>query len=433
MTQNLPSGRVETLTADQEKVFKEIWGYFLHFWGYSFDAPISHVNRSGTTKSTISVASKDSKDKKKKRGLVSRFSRGHKHTKSIENELEKTLSNRMSSDPNVTLRTNEHIHAAFTGLDAEKSKEFFWSFLRQDTPDNLLLRFVRARKWDTDKALEMIANTLSWRANESKVDKLLMDGELVPFQQKKEGLMLQFELGKAIIRGYDKTGRPVVIVRPRFHHSSQQTQEEMEHFTLLVIEYARLFLNEPIDSCSILFDLSGFSMSNMDYAPVKFMIQCFEAHYPESLGVLFVHKAPWIFSSIWNVIKAWLDPVVASKIVFTKNTSDLEKVIDIKHIPKELGGDDDFEWKYLEPTPSLNGLQSSDNDALERITQERKNLTKLFLDATVEWVASPDKESSAKALKKKIELGKKISDNYRELDGHIRNRNIYDRIGTLKI
>ncbi len=32
-----------------------------------------------------------------------------------------------------------------------------------------------------------------------------------------------------------------------------------------------------------------------DYAPVKFMIKVFEANYPESLGVILVHKAPWIF------------------------------------------------------------------------------------------------------------------------------------------
>ena len=36
-------------------------------------------------------------------------------------------------------------------------------------------------------------------------------------------------------------------------------------------------------------------MANMDYGPVKFMIKCFEANYPESLGVVLVHKSPWIF------------------------------------------------------------------------------------------------------------------------------------------
>lgn len=38
-------------------------------------------------------------------------------------------------------------------------------------------------------------------------------------------------------------------------------------------------------------------MANMDYSPVKFMIKCFEANYPESLGVVLVHKSPWIFQS----------------------------------------------------------------------------------------------------------------------------------------
>jgi hypothetical protein len=28
---------------------------------------------------------------------------------------------------------------------------------------------------------------------------------------------------------------------------------------------------------------------------VKFMIKCFEANYPECLGAVLVHKAPWIF------------------------------------------------------------------------------------------------------------------------------------------
>ena len=54
-----------------------------------------------------------------------------------------------------------------------------------------------------------------------------------------------------------------------------------------------------MDTACVVFDMTGFSLANMDYAPVKFMIKCFEAHYPESLGVCLVHKAPWVFSGIW--------------------------------------------------------------------------------------------------------------------------------------
>lgn len=31
---------------------------------------------------------------------------------------------------------------------------------------------------------------------------------------------------------------------------------------------------------------------------MKFMIKCFEANYPESLGSVLVHKSPWIFQGM---------------------------------------------------------------------------------------------------------------------------------------
>lgn len=42
--------------------------------------------------------------------------------------------------------------------------------------------------------------------------------------------------------------------------------------------------------------MKDFSLSNMDFPPVKFIIKCFEANYPESLGLLLIHNAPWVFA-----------------------------------------------------------------------------------------------------------------------------------------
>lgn len=47
-------------------------------------------------------------------------------------------------------------------------------------------------------------------------------------------------------------------------------------------------------------------MTAQDYTPVKFMIKCFEANYPESLGLILIHKAPWIFSSSYLVLSVHL-------------------------------------------------------------------------------------------------------------------------------
>lgn len=44
-------------------------------------------------------------------------------------------------------------------------------------------------------------------------------------------------------------------------------------------------------------DRQNSTDSPQEYQPVKFIIKCFEANYPESLGLLLIHNAPWIFSS----------------------------------------------------------------------------------------------------------------------------------------
>lgn len=48
--------------------------------------------------------------------------------------------------------------------------------------------------------------------------------------------------------------------------------------------------------------MTGFGLSNMEYPPVKFILKCFEANYPESLGIMLIHNAPWIFSGTLHFI-----------------------------------------------------------------------------------------------------------------------------------
>jgi len=39
-----------------------------------------------------------------------------------------------------------------------------------------------------------------------------------------------------------------------------------------------------------------------DYPPVKFILRCFEANYPESLGIMLIHNAPWVFSGMCTFV-----------------------------------------------------------------------------------------------------------------------------------
>ncbi|VEU21542.1 DEKNAAC102760 [Brettanomyces naardenensis] len=418
-------GRVETLTDEQEKKLKQVWAYMLNFFGFKVVPP--GVVRTASRRSTNASSIVSSDSKKKSGGFMGRFKRSsHKRSNSLE-KLERVLSHHSTH----SIDEESGFHYCFKGLDSKDMYEAFWTFLRHDTPDNLVLRFVRARKWNVDKAMVMMTNTMKWRWYEGKPDKVLFESELGCKESGKDGVMYQLEVGKCVIHGHDLKGRPIANVRARLHHSSDQTMDEVKIYTMMTIEYARLMLTEPVDTCDIVFNLSEMTMANMDYAAVSYMVKCFEAHYPESLGILFVHKAPWIFAGIWKIVRSWLDPVVASKIVFTNSTDDLAKYIDRKHILKELGGDSDFEWNYLQPTKSKNGHVSDDEEAKEAIEEERKQILSKFIHKTIDWIETTDGTASRALLDERIQIGRELAENYKKLDGYIRNRSVYDRWGDV--
>lgn len=190
----------------------------------------------------------------------------------------------------------------------------------------------------------------------------------------------------------------------------------------------------------------------MDYAPVKYLIKCFEAHYPESLGVCLVHKAPWVFQGIWSIIKGWLDPVVASKIHFTRSAEELAEFIAKENIPKELGGDEDWEYSPSQPVPGENDAQK-DTETLAKLKVERRKIVEEYEALTKAWIAEKVEAESAsctatptqngsstetpktnltETLKKRNALAEQLKTGYWAMDKYLRAKTIYDRAGVIK-
>ncbi|CCF56042.1 hypothetical protein KAFR_0A06070 [Kazachstania africana CBS 2517] len=401
------------ITKEKERALKQVWTYLLHSWNVEVD---------GTKAFKEEEKEKRVDDNKKKSSSI--FGRWS----SSSTQLQKDDSDNSTAGKYC----KGMVHPSMAELDSTHSENEFWNMLRVDHPDSMIYRFSRARKYDSSKATRMLAHTLKFR-EKHQLNALLNGGEYSAFKDggKEPGLIKNLELQKAIIFGYDVQNRPYIIVRPRYHYSSDQTEAELEKFALLVIELSRLFMK--LDSISILFDLTGFSLSNMDYAPVKFLITCFEAHYPECLGHLYIHKAPWLFNPVWNIIKNWLDPVVASKIVFTKNINELSKYINTEQLPRYLDGEKEFDFEnYIAPDGSfdskLNDLTTRDN-----VITKRKQIIEEYKLLTVQWIESENDESSKRFWQERITLGEKLYQNYSELDPYIRSRSTYDINGSLKV
>lgn len=99
-----------------------------------------------------------------------------------------------------------------------------------DDPDVIVLKFLRARKWNVSAGVAMMAACMKWRI-EFGVEEIIRKGEegLVDCS----GFIHQMTIGKSFVQGTDKLGRPVVYINVKLHKMSDQTAKGLEGLCLL--------------------------------------------------------------------------------------------------------------------------------------------------------------------------------------------------------
>ncbi|RFU75503.1 hypothetical protein TARUN_6747 [Trichoderma arundinaceum] len=426
MSDQIAPGHVGNLTPEQEEKLRQLWHSFFQLCGV--------VENNGSANTDVASARGKAEaaeaDAQKKRRFGVFKKKGNEKSASSSDAAEEDKYGQ-----------NKHFQEVLANNSPEAIREAFWSMVKHDHPDALALRFLRARKWDVEKALVMLVSTMSWRHSDMKVDSdIMLNGEEEAITTARDGkgdakkvaedFLAQLRMGKSFLHGVDKQGRPICVVRVRLHRQGEQCEESLERYTVYLIETARMVLRLPVDTATIIFDMTGFSMANMDYTPVKFMIKCFEANYPESLGTVLVHNAPWIFQGIWKIIRGWLDPVVAAKVHFTNNKNDLQEFIEPNHILKELGGDENWEFKYVEPIAGENDLMK-DVETKTNLLKGRGEIIKQYEEATVQWINNAE-GNNKDTLAKRHNLAAQLKDDYWRLDPYLRARSLYDRQGILQ-
>lgn len=113
------------------------------------------------------------------------------------------------------------------------------------------------------------------------------------------------------------------------------------------------------ETCCTIMDLKGVGLmkANSVYGYLQSASGISQNYYPERLGKLYVINAPWGFSSIFGVVKRFLDPVTVNKIHILGSgyQSELLGQIPKENLPKQFGGScdcpngcqfsDDGPWK----------------------------------------------------------------------------------------
>ena len=97
-----------------------------------------------------------------------------------------------------------------------------------------------------------------------------------------------------------------------------------------------------LETCCSIMDLKGVGLSKVSsvYAYVKEASAISQNYYPERLGRLYLVNAPWGFSSVFSIVKGFLDPVTVKKIhvLGTSYQSELLQQVPKENLPPILGG-----------------------------------------------------------------------------------------------
>jgi len=217
------------------------------------------------------------------------------------------------------------------------------SMEREWCSDSCLVRYLRARDWDQERALTMLRETLKWR----RVYKPhLITAEEVRSELQNEGKMYR--------NGKDKQGRPIIYMRPAKDNTGSKDKDLKVKYLVYLMEKATRSMDESVgvERSIWLIDYRGTSfyqvtaMNNAKLA--REVLEIVQNHYPERLGAAYVINAPRIFEIFWKMVSPFLTDVTKSKLNVLKEEDlpILNNLIDPHILEEGFGGKNSFKYNF---------------------------------------------------------------------------------------
>ncbi|KAK3581632.1 hypothetical protein CHS0354_018810 [Potamilus streckersoni] len=207
------------------------------------------------------------------------------------------------------------------------------NFLRQD--DAFILRFLRARKFDTSEAFKLYASYFMYRQNNPDLFKDFKASESAIKEALYDGI-------PGVLEKCDHFGRRIIVLYSANWDNCRYGLFAIYRAILLTLE--KLIDNEEcqINGFVIIVDWSQFTFKQSTWLNpkvLKLMIEGLQDCFPARFGAVHFVNQPWYIEAMFKMIKPFLKEKNRNKIHFHGiNLGTLHNFIHKEVLPAELGG-----------------------------------------------------------------------------------------------
>ncbi|TYJ48898.1 hypothetical protein E1A91_A01G096500v1 [Gossypium mustelinum] len=199
----------------------------------------------------------------------------------------------------------------------ERMKSTFQN-MHQGYPTETLVRFLKARDWNVQKAHKMLIDCLQWRI-QNEIDNILAK-PIIPtdlYRAVRDSQLVG-------LSGYSKEGLPVIAIGVGLSTYDKASPTATE-------KYGR-----HISTCLKVLDMTGLKLSALNQIKILTTISTIDdLNYPEKTQTYYIVNAPYIFSACWKAVKPLLQERTKRKIQVLQGSGkdELLKIMDYSSLP----------------------------------------------------------------------------------------------------